>query len=32
LDIVLPEDTPHVPAGTVYPVAPFALVLLVSEA
>jgi glycogen operon protein len=31
LDIVTPEDAPRVPAGTVYPVAPFALVVLISE-
>jgi glycogen operon protein len=31
LDIVVPEDAPWVPEWTVYPVAPFSLVVLVSE-
>jgi len=31
LDIVTPQEAPRVPAGTLYTVAPFSLVVLVSE-
>jgi glycogen operon protein len=31
LDIVLPDEGPRVPAGVAYPVAPFSLVVLMSE-